>query len=92
VEGSLYEAEISGMLNGVENYDQGPSPDAVSAALVEFLAAEKPKRRYMVVPVEAQATATIRQLLTELKEFNEGQQFEYDRDELVAMLDEVLAE
>lgn len=89
-EGSLYEEELSGMIAGLENYDQGPSPDAVSEALVEFLTAENPKRRYMVVPVEAQATATIRQLLTELKQFNEGQQFAYDRDELVAMLDEVL--
>ena len=89
-EGSLYEEELSGMIAALENYDQGPSPDAVSEALVEFLTAENPKRRYMVVPVEAQATATIRQLLTELKQFNEGQQFTYDRDELVAMLDEVL--
>lgn len=89
-EGSLYEEEIAGMIAGLENYDQGPPPDAVSTALLEFLSAENPKPRYMVVPVEAQAAATIRQLLTELKQFNEGQRFAYDRDDIVAMLDEVL--
>ena len=90
-EGSLYEDEMTQMIAGLEGYDQGPAPDSVSAALVEFLGAENPQRRYMVVPAEGQAQATIRQLLTELKQFNEGQQFEYDRDEIVAMLDEVLA-
>lgn len=90
-EGSLYEDEMKQMIAGLAGYDQGPAPDGVSAALVEFLHADNPQRRYMVVPAEGQAQATIRQLLTELKQFNEGQQFEYDRDELVAMLDEVLA-
>ena len=42
-EGSLYEDEMTQMIAGLEGYDQGPAPDSVSAALVEFLGAENPQ-------------------------------------------------
>ena len=67
-------------------------PDEVSAALVEFLTDDNPKIRYMVVPNEDQARITIQQALREMTQLNERQQYSYSRDELVAMLDEILGE
>ena len=91
-EGSRYEEQLTSMLERMGDYSQYDAPDDVSAALVKFLADESPKRRYMVVPNEFQAEITVRQLLIEMVQLNEGQRYEYSRDELVAMLDEVLAE
>jgi hypothetical protein len=50
-----------------------------------------PKRRYLVVPIEAEAEMTIRQVIQELVELNEDHSYSYDRDELVRMLDQALA-
>ena len=60
--------------------------DAVAHALFD----DNPKRRYMVVPNADEAERTIRQVITELVQLNEGQPYEYSRDELAAMLDETL--
>ena len=93
-EGSLYQAEIEGMIERFgEGYDQSyyKEPDEVSAALLEFLEDDNPKRRYMVVPAPGQAEVTIRKAIEELVQLNERHQYSYDRDELVAFLDEALA-
>lgn len=94
-EGSLYQDDMESMLTNFqgEGYDRNyyKEPDEVSAALVDFLSDDNPKRRYMVVPNERQAEITIRQMMTELSQLNERQAYTYSRDELVAMLDEVLA-
>ena len=94
LEGSLYEEEIERMINRFsgEGYDAAyyKEPDEVSAALLEFLADDNPKRRYMVVPNESQAEVTIRKAIEELAQLNERQQYTYTRDQLVAMLDEAL--
>jgi NAD(P)-dependent dehydrogenase (short-subunit alcohol dehydrogenase family) len=94
-EGSLYREEIDGIVARYqgEGYDQAyyKEPDEVSAALLEFLGDDNPKRRYMVVPEERQAEVTIRQIITEMVQLNERQQYTYDRDELIAFLDEALA-
>jgi hypothetical protein len=47
--------------------------------------------RYMVVPNQRQAEITIRKQIEELVELNQDHVYSYDRDELVAMLDEALA-
>jgi NAD(P)-dependent dehydrogenase (short-subunit alcohol dehydrogenase family) len=86
-EGSLYAEEMSRMLGGMENnYDKGP--DEVSAALLEFLTDENPKRRYMVVPNQRQAEVTIRKAIEELVQLNERHEYSYTRNELIKMLDE----
>lgn len=93
-EGSLYQAEIEGMIERFgEGYDQSyyKEPDEVSAALLEFLEDDNPKRRYMVVPAPGQAEVTIRKAIEELVQLSERHQYSYDRDELVAFLDEALA-
>lgn len=52
---------------------------------------ENPKRRYMVVPNQQEAEITIRQAILELVQLNEGHVYSYDRESLIAMLDEALA-
>ena len=90
--GSMFKEEMNEMLEGFENYTEAKPPDEVSAALVEFLTDDNPKIRYMVVPNEDQARITIQQALREMTQLNERQQYSYSRDELVAMLDEILGE
>ena len=88
-EGSLYEQEMERMLGGMEsNYAKGP--DEVSAALLEFLTDENPKRRYMTVPNQREAEVTIKKAIEELVQLNERHQYSYSRDELIAMLNEAL--
>ena len=94
-EGSRYEEELQRMIERFtgDGYDASyeKQPDEVSAALLEFLADENPKRRYMVVPNERQAEVTIRKAIEELVELNERHQYSYSREQLMAMLDEALA-
>ena len=90
-EGSLYEEEMARMLAYAAEESDDKEPDEVSAALLEFLAAAKPKRRYMVVPNQRQAEITIRKAIEELVQLNERHTYSYSRDELGAMLDEALA-
>ena len=66
-------------------------PDEVSAAFVHALFSDKPLRRYVVVPNEDEQKMTIRTKIVELTQLNEWGPYSYSRDELVAMLDEVLA-
>ena len=94
-EGSRYEEELQRMIERFtgDGYDASyeKQPDEVSAALLEFLADENPKRRYMVVPNERQAEVTIRKAIEELVELNERHRYSYSREQLMAMLDEALA-
>ena len=93
-EGSLYQEEIDRMVGRfTDGYDDAyyKEPDEVSAALLDFLRDHNPKRRYMVVPAEGQARVTIRKALEEAVQLNERQAYSYSRDELIAMLDEILA-
>lgn len=63
-------------------------PDEVAAAVELALLEATPKRRYMVVPEQI----TIRKQIEQLVQLNEGQPYTYDRDSLVRMLDEALAQ
>ena len=51
-----------------------------------------PKRRYMVVTEQREAEIRIRKQIEPLVQLNEGQPYTYDRDSLVRMLDEALAQ
>jgi hypothetical protein len=66
--------------------------DEVAAAVDLALFEPKPKRRYLVVPAADQAERTIRKQIEQLVQLNEGQPFTYDRNTLVKMLDEALAQ
>jgi len=66
-------------------------PDAVSDAAMHALFSDEPRRRYMVVPDQFEAELTIKKIISELVQLNEGHEFSYDRDQLVQLLDEALA-
>ena len=66
-------------------------PDDVAAAVAHSLFDASPKRRYLVVPVQDEADRTLRKVIAQLVELNEGHAFTLDRDTLVKMLDEALA-
>jgi NAD(P)-dependent dehydrogenase (short-subunit alcohol dehydrogenase family) len=70
------------------NYEE---PDDVAEAVFRALSDEKPKTRYMVVPNQGEAEATIRKAIDEMVQLNHDQKYSYDRQALVGMLDEALA-
>ena len=90
-EGSLFEEQLQGLFSGPEDRSQYKEPDEVAEAVLDFMSDDSPKRRYMVVPNQREAELTIRQAITELVQLNERHRYSYDRDSLIAMLDEALA-
>lgn len=66
-------------------------PDEVAAAVALALVEPNPKRRYLVVPNEAEAERTIRKQISQLVQLNEGHAYTYDRAALITMLDEALS-
>ncbi len=80
------------LIRGPLDRSQYDEPDEVALAALDFLTSDSPKRRYMVVPNQFEAEITIRQVLRELVQLNEGHAYSYDRDELVQMLDQALGE
>lgn len=90
--GSLYEEDIRQMFEwSTRNTNSFGDPMQVAQAAMHALFDGKPKRRYLVVPDQAQAEFTIRSAIEKLVQLNEHQPFSYDRDALVDMLDEALA-
>lgn len=96
VEPGSYRSEIvrntatrSGTLTqkDVDDWARLSEPDDVAAAVELALFEPTPKRRYMVVPSEDQAEATIKAQIEQLVQLNEGQRFTYDRATLIRMLD-----
>jgi hypothetical protein len=69
---------------------QYKEPDQVAEAALEFLTAQAPKRRYMVTPNRGEAEVTIRGILTEMAQLNQGHRHSFSRDQLVEMLDDAL--
>jgi NAD(P)-dependent dehydrogenase (short-subunit alcohol dehydrogenase family) len=67
-------------------------PDEVADATVRALFEPNPKRRYMVVPNQGEAEVTIRKQIEQLVQLNEGQPYSYEREALIQMLDEALAQ
>jgi NAD(P)-dependent dehydrogenase (short-subunit alcohol dehydrogenase family) len=66
-------------------------PDEVATVVLEALSDPKPKRRYMIVPEQAQAEETIRGVVDVLVQLNEDQAYTYDRAALIRMVDEAAA-
>jgi NAD(P)-dependent dehydrogenase (short-subunit alcohol dehydrogenase family) len=90
LEGSAYQKEMQGMLDRVASGTPQKDPAEVAEAVYHALFDANPKMRYMVVPNERQAEITIRKAIQEMVQLNEGQPYTYDREALIAMLDEAL--
>jgi NAD(P)-dependent dehydrogenase (short-subunit alcohol dehydrogenase family) len=67
-------------------------PDEVADAVYDLLTVDKPKRRYMVTPNEDQAQGTIKAAMRRVVQLNHDQPYQYDREGLISVLDELLAE
>jgi short-subunit dehydrogenase len=72
-----FEADRSGM----------KPPDEVATVVFQALSDAKPKRRYMIVPAEAQAAKTIQGVVDVLMQLNADQAYTYDRAALNRMMD-----
>jgi NAD(P)-dependent dehydrogenase (short-subunit alcohol dehydrogenase family) len=70
---------------------QYKEPDEVAAAVELALSSPLPRRRYMVVPNQAQAALTINALLDQLVQLNGAQPYAYSRAQLVTLLDQSLS-
>ena len=70
---------------------QYKKPDEVAEAAVHALFADKPLRRYMVVPNKEEAGWTIGKQIEELVQLNAWQAYSFSREELIAMLDKAMA-
>lgn len=90
-EGSPWAEDVKGMVEYGSDRSKFKESDAVADAVAHALFDDKPKRRYLVTPNAEEAEQTIRQVITELVQLNEGQPYAYSRDELIAMLDDVMA-
>ncbi len=94
----LYRNQDSPFAEGFEEWlsrdwsrGQHKPPEEVAEAAAAFFSAEKPLRRYMTVPNEAEARWTINTMMTELAQLNHGQAYEYTREQLIEMLDAAMA-
>jgi NAD(P)-dependent dehydrogenase (short-subunit alcohol dehydrogenase family) len=67
------------------------NPDAVADATLHALFNDNPKRRYMVVPNAEEAGWTVGSAMQELVQLNEGQDYSFSREELIAMLDKAMS-
>jgi NAD(P)-dependent dehydrogenase (short-subunit alcohol dehydrogenase family) len=80
------------ILAAKEDNDKLKEPDEVAEAVVHFLSSDSPRLRYMVTPDKSSADLTIRTTLWRAVQLNADQPYELSRDELVALVDELLAE
>jgi NAD(P)-dependent dehydrogenase (short-subunit alcohol dehydrogenase family) len=91
--GSLFPelaAELAAVC-GDDDYYQLPEPDPVADAVLHALFSDSPKARYLAPSDPRQPEFILRNILNDLVELSDGQSYDFSRDELVEMLDEVLA-
>ena len=92
IEGSMFEKELRGIVGSLSAESKDPEPDDVAQAALAALFDPTPKVRYMVVPNQQQANATIRKQMRQLVQLNQAHKYTLSRDSLVAMLDRALAD
>jgi len=80
-----------GVETAIADRSRYPQPDDVAVTVKQALFEQKPRRRYLVVPVQSEAEIVIRKHIERLVQLNEGQLYTYDRETLVKMLDQALA-
>ena len=89
---SLFEdlAKELATLCAEDDNGQYPEPDAVADAVLPALFSDQPKGRYLAITDRRHAECTIRNALAELVQLSQNHPFRFERDELIAMLDEAL--
>ena len=87
---SLFSWDISSVLDSFANREGMAEPTAVARAVEHALFSKHPKARYLVVPNQQEAEATIRKAMQEMLELNQDHAFSYDRDALIKIMDDLL--
>ena len=88
---SPFAEAFAGMLELDGDRSMYKTPEEVAEAAVHAMSSPSPLRRYLVVPNEEDAEATIGAQVNELVQLNTWQAYSYSREELIAMLDAVPA-
>jgi NAD(P)-dependent dehydrogenase (short-subunit alcohol dehydrogenase family) len=73
-------------------HSQAKDPEDVALMVKRALADEKPSRRYMVTPNKEMAELFVKKEVEKLVQINGNQPYALTRDQLVALIDSVLAE
>ena len=90
---SLFQEEMArfaGFTQVDRSHHKDPTP--VAEAVQHFLSSKQPKRRYMVTPNQAEADFTIQRSMQRLVQLNTKQPYSKSREELIAILDQMLIE
>jgi NAD(P)-dependent dehydrogenase (short-subunit alcohol dehydrogenase family) len=91
IDQKLNDAQQAELQAAKERNEALKEPDEVAAAVIKALTSDKPKLRYMVAPNKAQADMTTRAALSRALQLNADHPYAFTREELVALLDELLA-
>ncbi len=78
------------MLVAAPDRTQHKEPTAVAEAFLHAMTNESPKRRYLVVPNQDEASYPIEACIARIVQLNEDQPFSYTREQLIEMLDDAL--
>lgn len=95
IDDSLYKAEWeqSWLIQGEGRIEMDNNvPQEIANAVIDTLESDNPRPRYMVVGTRDAAERAVRRSLEKAVEVNQDQVHSFSRDELVEMLDELLAE
>jgi len=85
---SQFQAEMSESVNWLAAFqEESGDPAEVAEVVMDALFEDKPEPRYLVVPNREQAHWTINRAMERLVEQNSRQQFRFDRETLIEMLD-----
>lgn len=91
-DGSPFKGAMDESVDWLKLFENGHGdPAEVAAAVMKALFDDNPKPRYLVVPTQEQAYWTISRAIERMVEQNHDQQFSYDREALIEMLDAALA-
>jgi NAD(P)-dependent dehydrogenase (short-subunit alcohol dehydrogenase family) len=90
-EGSLFKDQMDRLLGRPMDRAQHKDPIEVAQVFLDALRAQTPRRRYLVVPDQAEADMTLRAAMGRVVELNGGQPYALDREALIRLLDEALA-
>ena len=86
----FYKDELTEWIGGSWDREKYKEPDEVSEAAQHFFTADKPLRRYMVVPSEPEAAWAIDKAIEEVVQYNQWQAYSYTREQLIEKLDAAL--
>jgi len=92
MENSQFEAEMKDSINWLSAFEEDSGdPAEVAQVVMHALFDDTPKPRYLVVPNREQARWTINRAIERMVEQNADQEYSFDRETLIEMLDASLA-